>query len=64
VVARDHEQRTAETAQERRRPLVLATSPAMGEVARHGDQLGREPLDQRLEAALDPRFLDAPRMQV
>jgi hypothetical protein len=36
----------------------------MGEFASHRDQLGREPLDQRLEAARNRRFLHASGMQV
>ena len=45
--------RQAEPAQEPRRPLVLRTPSAMGEVAARDDQLRPRPLDERRECALD-----------
>jgi hypothetical protein len=64
VVPGDDEEGPTEAAQERRRPFVLAPAAAMGEVARHRDQLGRNARDQALEAALDCGFLDAAGVQV
>ena len=64
VVPWDHEQWWAEAAEEGGGAFVLPTSAAVGEVARDGDQLGRNPLDQRFQAALDLRFLDASRVQI
>jgi hypothetical protein len=64
VVSRNDEQWPAEATKERCGAFVLSPPSAVGEVARHGDQLGRGTLDQPLEAALDRGFLDAPGVQV
>jgi hypothetical protein len=64
VVPGDDEEGPVQAAQKRRRPLVLAPATAVGEVAGHGDQLGRDTRDKRLEAALDCGFLDAAGVQV
>jgi hypothetical protein len=64
VVPGDHEERPAESPQERGRPLVLDAAPAVGEVAGGDDQVRLDPLDQGPETALDPGFLHASHVQV
>jgi hypothetical protein len=64
MVAGDHQQRPSEGSQERRGVLVLDRSPTVREVARDGDQLGLNPLHERLQTLLDGRLLDASGVQV
>jgi hypothetical protein len=64
VVARNHEQRPAEAAQEFGCALVLSPAPAVSEVARDYDQLGPDALDQRFETALDLCFLGASGVEI
>jgi hypothetical protein len=64
VIPGDHEQRPAEPAQERRGAFVLASAAAVREVARDGDQLGVDALDERAESVLDGCFLHASGVQV
>ena len=60
VVPGDHEQRAAEPAQVGGCALVLAPAATVREVARGDDQVGLNPLDQRLETALDPGSASLP----
>src|SRR5262249_39574237 len=64
VVPGDHEERPAEAPEERRRAFVLAATAAVRQVARDGDQLGRDALDQRHETRLYRSFLHASRVQI
>ena len=59
MVARDDEQRPAERPQVRRRGLVLASKPAMGEVAARDDDVGRHALHELADRPLEPRVVEA-----
>jgi hypothetical protein len=64
VVPGDHEQRPSQPSQVLGCVLVLGPAATVREVARGDDQVGLNPLDQRLETALDARLRLASHVQI
>ena len=64
VVAGDHEQRRAESAQEGRGLLVLAPPSPVREVAGDDDQLRLDPVDERPETAVDLALFAASNVEI
>ena len=64
MVARDGNHRSAEPAQERRRPLVLLAPAAMGEIAARDHEVRCEPLHEGAEGRFDLAILALAHVQV